>query len=350
MNDFIIEGRKIGVEYPCYLVAEVGVTANGDVKTAKKLVDASKDAGLDAIKFQFIGPEDFMSDKQISYEYTEYDGTKRKENMFDMFMKYKFDAVQMKEIKAYADRVGMTCFATVDYLKGIDPLEAMGVGAYKICSWDTTFYEMIEKIAETGKPAIVDLGPSDLGHLCRIKQIFDERDNPQLAFLHCYHNDLPEDINLRTISYLHKVFPDCAVGFSSSGRKTDLDLLALALNASIIEKRLTLDKTQKGHHHSISLEPKEVKAFVQQIRTAEAALGREGIYPGRGDIEDGEKYLRSLVSTAPIKSGEIFSKKNMAVKRPGDGIQPHYFDFFLGRTTKRDIKADLKLEWEDLIP
>jgi N,N'-diacetyllegionaminate synthase len=152
---------------------------------------------------------------------------------------------------------------------------------------------------------------------------------------------------MANIPYLKRTL-GLPVGFSSPGLNHDLDIIAISLGANVIEKRLTLNRGSKGHHHVLSLEPNEIKPWVEKIRFAEAALGKEEIVPSESDIEESKKYYRSICIKKAVKKGEKFTLQNLDAKRPGTGISARYLDIFLGRIADRDISEDTLLTWEDL--
>lgn len=340
-----IEDIYIGKDYRCFLTAEAGTTCNGDMSMAKELVDAALEAGVDAIKFQTVDPEQ-ISDKSTVYRYQTVDGWVE-ENMYDMLKGLTFAPEEWQELADYVRSKGLIFFSTVDYLSGVDLIESCHVPLHKMSSWDVQYEPLIIKIAKTDKPVMLDLGPAKLSDIARFIDLCKLHGSGEVILLHDFHTAKPSEMNMRNIPYLQSVF-DLPVGFSAPGREDDLDIIAVSLGADVIEKRITLSLKMPGHHHYLSLEPKELKRWVERIRLAEAALGTREIRPSKSDLEDAKKYFRSICATRPIKEGEVYSTDNLDGKRPGTGIPTRYLDIFLGNKAPHPLEADSLLTWKDI--
>ena len=346
LKDIKIKNKIIGMDRDVFLSAEVGVTANGSVQTAKKLIDGAIYAGLDAIKFQIIGPEQIHSDRSMTYTYKIASGEEKTENLIEMLKKYEFMMEEWRQIKDYADQKGIIMFATTDHPRGIDMMEAMDLPAYKICSWDLNYYPFIRRVAKIGKPVILDAGTTDVEGLAKIVNIFKEENNNQIIFLHCHHAKDASEINLRSIQFIRDSL-GVLTGLSSGDRNFDVDFAAMAFEPVMIEKRLTLDKNHPTHHHAISLEPEEMKDYIKKIRQIQESIGRYGIYPSKNDLEGRELYWRRIVANCDIKKGNKLTKDNIECKRPKTGgLDPIYYEIILGRTAKKDLKENQPITWD----
>ena len=342
-----IGGRRVGAGEPIFICVETGVTHNGDLVTARRLVDAAKAGGADAIKFQVIGAEAIMSDRTVVYSYKTASGP-RAENMFEMFKKLEFSRGQWRELRDYAVKQDIVFFATADYEEGVDLLEELDVPAYKVSSWDMTHFPLLRRMARTGRPVICDTGPTTVGDLHKVVEVVcEEEGNPQIAFLHATHSAEAADVNMKSIPYLREVFSK-PVGFSSPGRDADLDCMAVGLGVDIIEKRLTLRRDGEGHHHVLSLEPEEFAAWSGRIRALEASAGSPGVRPSAEDLRQRQGYWRSLVASRDVPAGTVITADILRCKRPGHGIAPEFLPLLVGRTTRRPLKADELLRWDDV--
>jgi len=345
-NAFIkIGSKRIGDGHPVFCIAEAGTTANGDLNTAKELIHVAAEAGFDAVKFQTIDPEQ-LSDRTVVYRYKTLAG-EAQENMYEMFKSLVFSPEQWLELADTARKAGILFFSTIDYPAGVDMLLTCEVPAFKIGSWDVTFDQLLARVAATGKPIVFDLGPATLEDVAHLISVCQAYGNTQLLPLHDFHTALPSEMNMRTISFLKRTLRGPA-GFSSPGRNDDLDLMAVALGANVLEKRITLRRDSAGHHHVLCLEPHECRPWLDRIRFAEQALGNEGIFPSEADLCDAREYFRSLATCAPVTKGDTFSWKNLDAKRPGTGIPLRHANLILGRQAKRDIPANTLLTWSDL--
>lgn len=340
-----VEGKKIGGGHPCFLTAEAGTTCNGDLKTAKELADLAADAGFDAIKFQTIDPEQ-LSDKSTRYRFKAGTGWSE-ENMYDLFKGLTFSFQDWQDLADHVRSRGLIFFSTADSLAGVDILEACNVPLHKMGAWDVTYEPLIIKMAQTGKPLMLDLGPARLTDILNFLDVVRRYGQGEIILLHDFHTERPEEMNMRNIGYLKETL-GVAVGFSSPGLDHELDILALGLGAEVLEKRITLSRNMTGHHHALSLEPQEMRPWIERMRFAGASLGSREIRPSKGDRRGGRQYLRSICSSRSIRRGEPYGPSNLDGKRPGTGLPTRYLSKFWGAPAPRDIAADTLLRWEDL--
>jgi N,N'-diacetyllegionaminate synthase len=341
-----IAGRRIGAGEPVFIAVETGVTCNGSLETALGVVDAAADAGADAVKFMIIGADEFMSDRSVTYDY-EWAGGRHSENMYAMFKSLEFSRVDWKRIRQHCQDRGVIFYATVDYGAGVDLGEELGAGAYKLSSWDSANLPLIKRIAHTGKPIQVDTGPITLGEIDKLLRFIREHGDSDVLLVHCSHALTDDGINLRSIPYLRDVF-GLPVGYSADSRDATPDLLAVALGACLLEKRLTLDKSYKGHHHIKALEPDEFKDWVATIRRAESMLGRDAVVPSAEDLRQRREYFVSLVAEGDIPAGTVIREEMLRCKRPGTGIAPEYAPMIIGRPTRHDLAHNQQIRWADV--
>jgi N-acetylneuraminate synthase/N,N'-diacetyllegionaminate synthase len=346
MKKVRIADRWIGGDEPIFIVVETGTTCNGSVETALRMVDAAKEVGADAIKFMIIGPEYFMSDTTVTYEY-EWAGGQRSENMFEMFKGLLFSPEEWIRIRDHCREREIIFYATVDYLLGVDLAEQLEVPAYKLSSWDTRHFPLIQRMAQTGKPLEIDLGPNTLSDVEKMLQVIHNEGNDQVILVHCSHAKNDADIHIRTVPYLQQVF-GLPVGYSADSRDFVPDLMAVALGTNLIEKRMTLDLDYEGHHHIKALEPDEFKEYVAMIRRAEAIRGNYLLKPSAEDLRQKELYFVSLVADVDIPAGTTITRQMLACKRPGSGIAPEFIEIMVGRKAQRDIKRNELLSWDQV--
>lgn len=345
-HQITLRHKIVGESQPLFIIAECGVTCNYDMSIAKSLIDVVRDSGADAIKFIFWFPDEIMSDRTISYQYETVDGT-RSENMYEMLNALRFSLDQWRELKAYADARGVIMFCTVNSPGGIEYAEAIGLEAYKLSSWDYNYLPLWRRVAALNKPIIIDTGPVTTVEVATVLQIMKDAGNDQCVLVHCFHTDKPAEMNMRTIPYLRNAF-DCVVGFSATDTSDECDLMAIALGAQVLEKRLTMDRRLPGHHHVLSKEPKEFAQYVATMRVAQAALGTEMLTPSPGDLSERTRGFRHLVANCDIPVGTVLTPEMIEGKRPEAGLSPAYFELFVGRTTRRPLKYNQALSWDDV--
>lgn len=340
--------KIIGPDHPLFMIAEVGVTCNYDLSISKELIDLVKDAGADAIKFIFWFPREILSDHSVTYTYKSGDGQSVTENLLQMLEKLRFDLPQWQELKRYADSKGVTFFATVNSPSGLELSVKLGVEAYKLSSWDYNYFPLWKDIAAQGKPMLIDTGPVNLVDVAKVVQVMRDVGNDQAVLIHCFHTEAHNEMNMRAIPYMASTF-DVLTGFSSTGREIDVDIMAVSLGASVLEKRVTMSRKLPGHHHILSKEPEEFRQYVREMRNVHAALGEFALKPSKKDVADREKNFRKIVANCNIRSGETISRAMLECKRPATGgISPEFFDLFVGRIAKRDISENEALQWNDI--
>jgi N,N'-diacetyllegionaminate synthase len=148
-----------------------------------------------------------------------------------------------------------------------------------------------------------------------------------------------EDVNLNAMQTIQREF-GVAVGYSDHTLGIEVDIAAVALGASVIEKHFTLDKTMSGPDHVASLEPKELKTMVSSIRNIEKALGSDEKKPSPSESTNIDIVRKSIVASQAIKKGDILSNENITTKRPGTGISPMKWDEVIGTVVKKDYQMD----------
>jgi len=338
--------RYIGPGEPVFIVAETGTTSNGDLDTALRLVDAAKEAGADAIKFMMLGPDEFMSDQTVTYEY-EWAGGHHSENMYEMFKKLMFEPEEWFQIRDRCRQQKIIFYATVDYNSGVDLAEQLGVAGYKLSSWDITNFPLIQRMAKTGKPIQMDLGPASLSDIEKaLDTIYSEGDEDAIL-VHCSHAKSDDGVHLRSVPYLQQVF-QVPVGYSADSLETVPDIAAVALGAHLIEKRLTLNRSYFGHHHINAMEPEEFSNYVSIIRRVESLLGLSGVNPSPEDLRQKDLYYVSIVADQDIPADTEITRSMLACKRPGTGISPEFLDIIVGRRARRAIQCNELLTWQDI--
>ena len=344
MRSIELGGRAIGPGHPIFITVEAGTTSNGNLDTAFRMIDAAKEAGADAIKFMFIEPDSFMSDRSVSYEY-EWAGGRVTENMYEMFKGLQFTRDEWRQVRDRCKEVGILFYATVDYLEGIDLGEELGVPAYKLSSWDARHFPLAQKMGSTGKPVQVDCGPTTVAELEMLLATLERAGTRDVILVHCSHAKDDAGANVRSVPYLQQVF-GLPSGYSADSRDFVPDIASVALGTHLIEKRLTLDKNTRGHHHIKALEPSEFKEWVTMIRRAEAMLGEFAVIPSPEDLRQKELYFVSLVADRRIPAGSAIEPAMITCKRPGTGLSPALLDVVVGRKARRDIEANELITWD----
>lgn len=340
-----IGNAMVGEGNPCFLIAEVGTTTLGELERCMKLIDAADSAGMDAVKFQLIDPEQ-LSDKSAEASY-QVRGQKYSVNMYDIFSTLRFSRSDLRALFQSAEEKGLEFFATVDFLEGVQILEDVGVNAYKIGAWDCTYRQLIELIGQTGKPLFVDLGPATKDETEQIVDWYMATGGSSVLFMHDYHTEEPSQMNIRAIEWLNERF-EWPAGFSSPDRNNDVDIVALSMGAHHIEKRLILDRNTHALHAHQSLEPDELRDWVGRIRWLEKVIGSAAIIPSDFDLAEKTKHYRSACTLTPVSKGQTYSPANLGAKRPGTGIPAKELEQVWGKKAARDLPANSLIASSDI--
>ncbi|WP_347488243.1 N-acetylneuraminate synthase [Desulfoscipio sp. XC116] len=323
-----------------FIIAEAGVNHNGDIKLAKKLVDAAKSAGADAVKFQTFKTESLVSKAAPKAEYQKQN-TMTDGNQLEMLKKLELSYNYFKELKEYCTEKGILFLSTAFDFDSIECLESLEMPVYKVPSGEITNLPYLMKIAGTGKPVIISTGMSDLDEVGSAIKVLRDNGAGTMTLLHC-NTQYPtpfEDANLMAMLTLRERF-GVAVGYSDHTLGIEAPIAAVALGATVIEKHFTLDKSLEGPDHKASLDPQELKAMVTSIRNIEVALGDGIKQPSASEIMNKAAARKSIVAGRNIAKGEIFTEDNLAIKRPGNGISPMKWFEVLGMSAARDFCED----------
>jgi sialic acid synthase SpsE len=344
---FAIAGRAVGKGQPCYVIAEAGVNHNCDVQLGYKLIETAGAAGADAIKFQSYTASRIATRTAPRYWVEPADP---KGTQWDTFDKLdKLSDRDFKSLLGHARHVGLTAFSTPFDDEAVDFLASLDVPAFKIASADLTCHGLIDRAARVGKPMLLSTGTSTLAEVEEALEVCRRAGNEEVALLHCTlkYPCPPEAINLRMMEHLMRAFPGVPVGLSDHSLGTSVPQAAVALGACVIEKHYTVDKTLPGSpDHHLSVDPAEMRAMVDGIRTVEKALGKaeKGLEPMEKDA-----YLyarRSVTSKVAIPRGSAITREMLTYKRPGTGISPRHLDMVVGRVARQDIPEDTTITWE----
>ena len=341
-----IANRLIGPGQPCFIIAEAGVNHNGRMDLAKRLIDAAKTAGADAVKFQTFKAERLAGASAPKAAY-QLQTTAHDESQQEMLRRLELSEADHRELMAYCAAQDMLFLSTPFEEESADLLERLGVSAFKLPSGELTNLPLLEHVARKGKPMIMSTGMATLAEVETAVRTITARGNDTLVLLHCvsqYPAD-PSAVNLRAMRTMMDAFSR-PVGYSDHTMGIEIALAAVAMGACVIEKHLTLDRTLPGPDQRASLEPDEWAALVRGIRKIEAALGHGRKEPAPGEAETAAVARKSLVAACDIPRGRILSESLIAVKRPGTGLPPSMMQEVIGRVVIKHIPAETVLTME----
>ena len=341
-------GRRIGPNHPPFIIAEIGANHNGDLGLCRQLIDAAKECGADAVKFQSWTKSSLISKAEYARN-TRYVKDQRVPTLQEAVERYQLTPEAHRSIAEYCAERQITFFSSCFSREEVEVLESLDVPAYKVASMDINHLPLLEVVAATGKPVILSAGMATLGEVERALTLLRERGAGPVAVLHCVslYPTPASDVNLRMMATWQQAF-DVPVGFSDHTIGTAVPLAAVALGACIIEKHFTTSKDLEGWDHAISADPTELRALVDGSRLVFESLGTTTRYISPGELDKRRSFRRRMVARRALRQGEPVRAEDVEFKRPGTGIQPDELGYVVGRRLARDVEAEEELEWQDL--
>jgi sialic acid synthase SpsE len=328
----------------CYIIAEAGLNHNGSVQVAKKLIDLASESGADAVKFQ-KRTVDKLAIKStldaLDNRFPEFGKTYREIREY-----LEFNMDQYKVLKKYTEDKGLDFLCTAFDIDAADFLEELGVSIYKLASHSATNIELLEYLAKTGKKSILSTGMADLNEIATAVEIFKSNDTP-LVLLHCVsaYPTPNEECNLKMMYALKEKF-NLPVGYSGHELGYLPTLTAVAMGAVAIERHYTLDNNMTGFDHKMSLNSKNFKLMVKEIREVEKSLGSGEKSISQTEWVTRNKYHVSMASSQFIPKGTKLSPSMVSYRNPGTGIPAKDANKLIGKLALKDIPADELLSYE----
>ena len=342
-NDFVeIDGRKIGPEYPPYIIAELSANHNGDINRAFKILEMAKYCGADAIKLQTY-TQDTLTIDCNKPEFQIQGGLWNGRTLYDLYSEAHMPWGWHKPLFEKAKELGITIFSSPFDTTAVDLLEELGAPAYKIASFEVIDLPLIRYVAKTGKPLIISTGMANEVEILDAVTAAQKAGCKELIVLHCVsgYPAPAEDYNLKTIPDMAARF-DVLTGLSDHTVDNTTAIASVALGACLIEKHVTLDRTGGGPDDSFSLEKTELMQLCKDSKTAWSALGNIN-YERKKSEKENLIFRRSLYVVQDIKAGEVFTPENVRSIRPGYGLVPKYYDEVIGKLAKQDINQGTAL-------
>nr|WP_315134206.1 N-acetylneuraminate synthase family protein [uncultured Flavobacterium sp.] len=344
MNPYIeIAGRKIGSDYPPLVIAEIGINHEGSLQTAKEMVDAAHRAGVEVVKHQTHIVEDEMSGaakKVIPGNATV--------SIYDIMERCSLNEADELALKNYVESKGMLFISTPFSRAAAERLRKFDIPAYKIGSGECNNYPLLEHIASFGKPVILSTGMNTIESITKAVAIFDQHNVP-VALLHTT-NLYPTPIHLVRLGAMvemHDAFSDKVFGLSDHTLNNNACLGAVALGGSILERHFTDHIQRTGP---------DIVCSMDEQACAELITSSNEIWQMRGGTKQPaleeqvtiDFAFATVCTIAPIQKGELFTKENIWVKRPGTGkILAEHFNDLIGKIAVRDIDCDEQLDFND---
>ena len=342
-----IGSRLIGPDQPPFIIAELSGNHNQSLERAFAIIDAVAAAGAHAIKLQTYTADTMTL--RGAYRIDDPNSLWYGRELHELYQEAYTPWEWHQPLFERAQERGMLAFSSPFDETAVDFLETLQVPAYKIASFENTDWPLLRRVAATGKPVIMSTGASTLAEVAEAVDVLRAGGCQDLVLLKCTstYPATPQNTNLRTIPHLTQLFPECSIGLSDHTAGVGAAVAAVALGACVIEKHVTLRRADGGVDSAFSLEPEEVAALVTETERAWQALGQIQYGVQRAE-EKSRLYKRSLYVAQDIRAGEAFTKENLRVVRPGDGLPPRYYDQLLGKPARQELRAGTPLTWEAL--
>lgn len=334
-------GKKVGDGEAPYIIAELNTSHFGKVELAKEMICRAREIGADCVKFQ-----SWTDDTLYSKSY--YDANP----IAQRFVKrYALSEEALSEVVNYCAEIGIDFSSTpyseseVDFLA--DKTDAPFI---KIASMELNNLPFLEYIGNRGVPIILSTGMGTMDEIERAVATIEATGNDQLVILHCVsiYPAEPEITNLHNISTLKKKFPQHMIGFSDHSIGPELASASVALGAAVIEKHFTLDQSKIGMDNQMAMETKDFKTMVKFCHNVSKAMGSADRVLTDQEIAQRKNMRRSIVTARELTIGDTIQARDLALKRPGTGLQPEELSTLIGKTVKKDLEADILLQPEVL--
>ena len=324
-----------------YIVAELNSSHRGKVDIAKKMIDAAKACGCDAVKFQS------WTDASL------YSGSYYAKNPIARRMVKGFALLPeaLVELSAYCRESGIDFASTPYSRREVDLLvDTCDVPYIKIASMDINNIPFLEYIAGRMVPIVLSTGMATLDEIRAAVRAIEGRGNQQICILHCVslYPVAHEHVHLNNMRMLKAEFPECSVGYSDHTMGSEAACAATALGALMIEKHFTLDSSMIGWDNQMATEPEVMAQLVRECRNVSKALGTYERNVTKEEMEQRAKMRRSIIASRNLSAGHVLTIEDLDAKRPGDGIPPNEIARVIGKKLKRDIEVDEMLMPDDL--
>jgi pseudaminic acid synthase len=344
-----IAGIPIGRDVRPFIIAEMSGNHNQSLDRALAIVDAAAETGVQALKIQTYTADTMTLDiDEREFHIGDSESLWNGKSLYRLYQEAYTPWEWHKQIFERCQTHGILGFSTPFDATAVDFLETLGVAAYKIASFENNDLPLIRRVAATKKPMIISTGLATIAELDETVRTARECGCTDLILLKCTSSypATPVNSNIATIPHLRQLF-NCEVGLSDHTMGVGASVAAVALGATVVEKHFTLRRCDGGVDSAFSLEPAEMKSLVVETERAWQSIGR--VQYGTSESEKRSlQFRRSLYVAKDMKAGETFTAENLREIRPGLGLPPKFYDVFLGKRIRQDVKRGTPLSWEML--
>jgi N-acetylneuraminate synthase len=340
-----IGNRIAGPAYPPLVIAEIGINHEGSLEIAKAMVDAAARAGVEVVKHQT-----HIVDDEMSGEARKVIPGNATVSIYDIMRRCALSEEDERRLQDYVHEKGMTFISTPFSRAAADRLAGMNVPAYKIGSGECNNYPLLRHIAAFGRPVILSTGMNTIDSVRRAVEIFDEARVP-VALLHTtnLYPTPPHLVRLGAMTQMAGAFPGRVYGLSDHTTDNLACIAAVALGASILERHFTDHMQRTGPDIVCSMDEQRCRELIAASRIVHVESGgSKG--PAAEEQVTIDFAFATVVTIAPVRKGEPFTRQNLWVKRPGTGpLLAEHYDEVLGRVARRDVPADTHISMDDVV-
>lgn len=348
-KNILIGNRKIGLDCPPFIIAEMSGNHNQSLERALTIVEAAAASGAHALKIQTYTPDTMtLNLSEREFYITDPNSLWQGYSLYDLYAKAYTPWEWHQPIFQRATELGMIAFSSPFDDTAVDLLEDLNVPCYKIASFENTDLALVRRVARTGKPLIISTGMASLAELDETVRAARESGCQELILLKCTstYPATPTNTNISTIPHMRELF-GCEVGLSDHTMGVGVSVASIALGATVIEKHFTLDRADGGVDSTFSLEPLEMASLVKETLRAWESLGAVSYGPTTAEMKSLE-HRRSLYIVKEMLPGEIITRDHVRAIRPGLGLPTKYLEIIIGKTVNQAVHRGTPLTWSIL--
>ncbi|MCI9435808.1 MAG: N-acylneuraminate-9-phosphate synthase [Lachnospiraceae bacterium] len=326
-------GRNISNGGEPYIVAELNSSHNGKIEIAREMIDAAKECGCDAVKFQ-----SWSAESLYCRDYYEQNPISKR-----MVSRFSLKPAVLLELSKYCDSIGIDFSSTPYSLEEVDFLIDQCCAPFvKVASMDINNLPYLKYIAKKNIPIILSTGMATLEEIEMAVDVIENSGNTDICILHCVsiYPVEAQFVNLHNMVMLKEKFPDYAVGYSDHTIGSEAACAAVALGAALIEKHFTLDNKKIGWDNQMATEPADMKALVDRCHKAHSSLGKYERELTLDELDQRKKMRRSIVAALDMSRGHVIEEDDITAKRPGEGIPVDQYKRIVGQVLIQDVHKD----------
>lgn len=345
MKKFKINKTKVSQKNLPYLIAEISANHQNSVRLVKKIIDRAASNNINAVKLQTYSPDTITinSDKKY-FKINDKKSIWKNRNLYDLYSEGFLSWKKQKELINYSKSKKITCFSSVFDESSVDYLEKLNMPAYKIASFETNHFPLLEKVSKTRKPLIISTGVSDLKEMLEIKKILDSNKVRFYSFLKCtsQYPAMYKNLNLKTIPEMRKKLK-CEIGFSDHTENFTAMISAISQGATIIEKHFKFDNKTKTLDSKFSASSISFKDYRNLANESWASLGKINFKKNLIFEKKSINFKRSIFISRDVKKNEKLNIKNIQIVRPNNGMHPKYYNKILGKKFSKNFSKGTPL-------